>query len=49
MSVDEGGVARFQCQINGTPEANISWERNQVSLNASDSRYEDPEVLESST
>lgn len=39
MSVDEGGVARFQCQINGIPEANISWERNRVSLNTTDSRY----------
>lgn len=51
MSVDEGGVARFQCQINGIPEANISWERNRVSLNAADSRYnvtvQDTEVLES--
>ncbi|TWW65867.1 Immunoglobulin superfamily DCC subclass member 3, partial [Takifugu flavidus] len=39
MSVDEGGVARLQCQINGIPEANISWERNRVSLNTTDSRY----------
>lgn len=38
MSVDEGGVARFQCQINGIPEATISWERNRVSLNTTDSR-----------
>ncbi|KAM4539063.1 immunoglobulin superfamily DCC subclass member 3-like [Odontesthes bonariensis] len=39
MSVDEGGVARFQCQINGVPEARISWEKNRVPLNTSDSRY----------
>uniref|UniRef100_UPI0037E96B59 immunoglobulin superfamily DCC subclass member 3 n=1 Tax=Semicossyphus pulcher TaxID=241346 RepID=UPI0037E96B59 len=39
MSVDEGGVARFQCQINGVPEANITWERDRVPLNTSDNRY----------
>ncbi|MEQ2312198.1 Immunoglobulin superfamily DCC subclass member 3 [Ameca splendens] len=39
MSVDEGGVARFQCQINGVPEASISWEKDRGSLNTSDSRY----------
>uniref|UniRef100_A0A4W6CTS2 Immunoglobulin superfamily DCC subclass member 3 n=1 Tax=Lates calcarifer TaxID=8187 RepID=A0A4W6CTS2_LATCA len=39
MSVDEGGVARFQCQINGVPEANITWERDRVPLNTTDSRY----------
>ncbi|XP_074543384.1 immunoglobulin superfamily DCC subclass member 3 [Halichoeres trimaculatus] len=39
MSVDEGGVARFQCQINGVPEANITWERDRVALNTSDIRY----------
>ncbi|XP_042362968.1 immunoglobulin superfamily DCC subclass member 3 [Plectropomus leopardus] len=39
MSVDEGGVARFQCQINGVPEANITWERDRVSLNTIDNRY----------
>uniref|UniRef100_A0A8C6NXQ2 Uncharacterized protein n=1 Tax=Nothobranchius furzeri TaxID=105023 RepID=A0A8C6NXQ2_NOTFU len=39
MSVDEGGVARFQCQINGVPEARISWEKDRVALNTSDSRY----------
>ncbi|XP_072227205.1 immunoglobulin superfamily DCC subclass member 3 [Leuresthes tenuis] len=39
MSVDEGGVARFQCQINGVPEAKITWEKNRVPLNTSDSRY----------
>uniref|UniRef100_H3DR35 Si:ch211-57n23.4 n=1 Tax=Tetraodon nigroviridis TaxID=99883 RepID=H3DR35_TETNG len=39
MSVNEGGVARFQCQIDGIPEASISWERNRASLNTTDSRY----------
>ncbi|XP_013860305.1 immunoglobulin superfamily DCC subclass member 3 isoform X2 [Austrofundulus limnaeus] len=39
MSVDEGGVARFQCQINGIPEAKITWEKDRVALNISDSRY----------
>ncbi|KAK7898697.1 hypothetical protein WMY93_019550 [Mugilogobius chulae] len=32
MKVDEGGVARFQCQINGVPEANITWERDRYTL-----------------
>ncbi|KAL6099265.1 uncharacterized protein ACO6RY_01117 [Pungitius sinensis] len=39
MSVDEGGVARFQCQINGVPEANITWERDRVPLNTTNNRY----------
>ncbi|XP_055013593.1 immunoglobulin superfamily DCC subclass member 3 [Boleophthalmus pectinirostris] len=39
MKVDEGGVARFQCQINGVPEANITWERDRVALNTTDNRY----------
>ncbi|KAM8766250.1 immunoglobulin superfamily DCC subclass member 3, partial [Acanthopagrus schlegelii] len=39
MSVDEGGVARLQCEINGVPEANITWEKNRVPLNGGDSRY----------
>ncbi|XP_076158000.1 immunoglobulin superfamily DCC subclass member 3 [Alosa pseudoharengus] len=39
MSVNEGGVARFQCQVNGIPEANITWERDRVSVNTKDSRY----------
>ncbi|KAF3834443.1 hypothetical protein F7725_025647 [Dissostichus mawsoni] len=39
MSVDDGGVARFQCQINGVPEANISWERDREALNTTDNRY----------
>ncbi|XP_056142145.1 immunoglobulin superfamily DCC subclass member 3 [Lampris incognitus] len=39
MMVDEGGVARLTCQVNGIPEANITWERNRTSLNPEDSRY----------
>ncbi|XP_077363267.1 immunoglobulin superfamily DCC subclass member 3 isoform X2 [Festucalex cinctus] len=39
MAVDEGGVARFQCQINGIPEANITWEKDRAPLSTSDSRY----------
>uniref|UniRef100_A0AAY4E404 Immunoglobulin superfamily DCC subclass member 3 n=1 Tax=Denticeps clupeoides TaxID=299321 RepID=A0AAY4E404_9TELE len=39
MVVDEGGVARFQCQVNGIPEANITWERDRSSLSTKDSRY----------
>ncbi|XP_054619625.1 immunoglobulin superfamily DCC subclass member 3 isoform X2 [Dunckerocampus dactyliophorus] len=39
MTVDEGGVARFQCQINGIPEANITWERDRVPLSTNDNRY----------
>uniref|UniRef100_UPI003AABEAA8 immunoglobulin superfamily DCC subclass member 3 n=1 Tax=Centroberyx gerrardi TaxID=166262 RepID=UPI003AABEAA8 len=39
MVVDEGGVARFQCQINGVPEASITWEREQVPLSTSNNRY----------
>lgn len=38
MSVDEGGVARFQCQIDGVPEARITWEKGRVLLNTTDSR-----------
>ncbi|XP_077600148.1 immunoglobulin superfamily DCC subclass member 3 [Stigmatopora nigra] len=39
MAVDEGGVARFQCQINGIPEANITWEKDKIPLSTIDSRY----------
>ncbi|XP_075867852.1 immunoglobulin superfamily DCC subclass member 3 [Nelusetta ayraudi] len=39
MSVEEGGVARFQCEINGVPEANITWEKNRMLLNTTDNRY----------
>ncbi|XP_076863907.1 immunoglobulin superfamily DCC subclass member 3 [Brachyhypopomus gauderio] len=39
MSVEEGGVARFQCQVNGIPEASITWERDHVAIGTSDERY----------
>ncbi|XP_059837137.1 immunoglobulin superfamily DCC subclass member 3 [Hypanus sabinus] len=39
MSVQLGGVARFQCQINGVPKATITWELNRVPLNMKDNRY----------
>uniref|UniRef100_A0A3Q3DPY7 Immunoglobulin superfamily DCC subclass member 3-like n=1 Tax=Hippocampus comes TaxID=109280 RepID=A0A3Q3DPY7_HIPCM len=39
MVVDEGGVARFQCQISGIPEANITWEKDRVPLSTGDNRY----------
>uniref|UniRef100_A0A6Q2X857 Uncharacterized protein n=1 Tax=Esox lucius TaxID=8010 RepID=A0A6Q2X857_ESOLU len=39
MSVNEGGVARFQCQVNGVPEANITWERDRTPLSTTDNRY----------
>ncbi|XP_031432808.1 immunoglobulin superfamily DCC subclass member 3 [Clupea harengus] len=39
MAVDEGGVARFHCVVNGIPEASITWERNRTTLNTDDNRY----------
>ncbi|CAL8297099.1 unnamed protein product [Lota lota] len=39
MAVDEGGVARFQCEIMSIPEANITWERNHIQLSTSETRY----------
>uniref|UniRef100_A0A4W4H9X2 Immunoglobulin superfamily DCC subclass member 3 n=1 Tax=Electrophorus electricus TaxID=8005 RepID=A0A4W4H9X2_ELEEL len=39
MTVEEGGVARFQCQVNGIPEASITWERDHVAIGTSDERY----------
>ncbi|XP_019896358.2 immunoglobulin superfamily DCC subclass member 3-like isoform X2 [Esox lucius] len=38
MLVDEGGVARLTCQVNGIPEASISWEKNRTAVNADDNR-----------
>ncbi|KAM9405645.1 immunoglobulin superfamily DCC subclass member 3-like [Salvelinus alpinus] len=38
MSVDEGGVARLTCQVNGIPEASISWEKNRTAVNTDDNR-----------
>ncbi|CAB1320850.1 unnamed protein product [Coregonus sp. 'balchen'] len=39
MSVDDGGVARFKCQVNSVPEANITWERDRIPLSTTDNRY----------
>ncbi|KAL4597516.1 immunoglobulin superfamily DCC subclass member 3-like [Arapaima gigas] len=39
MAVDEGGVARFQCQVNGIPEADITWEKNRTMVNTQDTRF----------
>ncbi|XP_068425810.1 immunoglobulin superfamily DCC subclass member 3-like, partial [Clinocottus analis] len=37
--VDEGGVARLTCQVNGIPEANITWQRDRRPLSTEDPRY----------
>ncbi|XP_043932256.1 immunoglobulin superfamily DCC subclass member 3-like [Protopterus annectens] len=37
--VEEGGVARFQCQIHGLPEPVITWERNGTPVNTIYERY----------
>ncbi|XP_029139452.1 immunoglobulin superfamily DCC subclass member 3 [Protobothrops mucrosquamatus] len=39
MSVEEGGVARFQCLIQGVPEATITWEHNRTELSTEDYRF----------
>ncbi|XP_064415680.1 immunoglobulin superfamily DCC subclass member 3 [Latimeria chalumnae] len=39
MTVEEGGVARFQCLIRGIPEAVITWECNRTALQTEDQRY----------
>ncbi|ETE63018.1 Immunoglobulin superfamily DCC subclass member 3, partial [Ophiophagus hannah] len=39
MSVEEGGVARFQCLIQGVPEATITWEHNRTVLSTEDYRF----------
>uniref|UniRef100_A0A7M4F6R1 Immunoglobulin superfamily DCC subclass member 3 n=1 Tax=Crocodylus porosus TaxID=8502 RepID=A0A7M4F6R1_CROPO len=39
MAVEEGGVARFQCLIQGVPEATITWERNRTALPPDDPRF----------
>lgn len=35
---EEGGVARFQCQIHGLPKPLITWEKNRVPINTDDER-----------
>ncbi|XP_024917243.1 immunoglobulin superfamily DCC subclass member 3 [Cynoglossus semilaevis] len=39
VTVDEGGVARLTCQVNGIPEANITWQRDRRPLTTDDPRY----------
>ncbi|XP_031167177.1 immunoglobulin superfamily DCC subclass member 3-like [Sander lucioperca] len=39
VTVDEGGVARLTCQVNGIPEANITWQRDRLPLSTEDPRY----------
>uniref|UniRef100_A0A3B4YMT4 Ig-like domain-containing protein n=1 Tax=Seriola lalandi dorsalis TaxID=1841481 RepID=A0A3B4YMT4_SERLL len=39
VAVDEGGVARLTCQVNGIPEANITWQRDRQHLSTEDPRY----------
>ncbi|XP_054421651.1 immunoglobulin superfamily DCC subclass member 3 [Pteronotus mesoamericanus] len=36
---EEGGVARFQCQIHGLPKPLIMWEKNRVPIDTDDERY----------
>ncbi|KAM4581070.1 immunoglobulin superfamily DCC subclass member 3 [Odontesthes bonariensis] len=39
LAVDEGGVARLSCQVNGIPEASITWQRDRRPLSTADHRY----------
>ncbi|XP_033836468.1 immunoglobulin superfamily DCC subclass member 3-like [Periophthalmus magnuspinnatus] len=39
LVVPEGGMARLSCQVNGVPEANITWQRNRQALPTGDHRY----------
>uniref|UniRef100_A0A8D3DPQ2 Uncharacterized protein n=1 Tax=Scophthalmus maximus TaxID=52904 RepID=A0A8D3DPQ2_SCOMX len=39
VAVDEGGVARLTCQVNGIPEASITWQRDRRPLSTEDPRY----------
>ncbi|XP_028281027.1 immunoglobulin superfamily DCC subclass member 3 [Parambassis ranga] len=39
VAVNEGGVARLTCQVNGIPEANITWQRDRQPLRTIDPRY----------
>ncbi|GAB1294352.1 Immunoglobulin superfamily DCC subclass member 3 [Apodemus speciosus] len=36
---EEGGVARFQCQIHGLPKPLITWEKNRVPIDTDHERY----------
>uniref|UniRef100_A0A8C6VJK4 Immunoglobulin superfamily DCC subclass member 3 n=1 Tax=Naja naja TaxID=35670 RepID=A0A8C6VJK4_NAJNA len=37
--VEEGGVARFQCQIHGLPEPMIMWQKNHLPISTDNDRY----------
>ncbi|XP_039214801.1 immunoglobulin superfamily DCC subclass member 3 isoform X1 [Crotalus tigris] len=37
--VEEGGVARFQCQIHGLPEPMIMWQKNHLPISTDNNRY----------
>ncbi|XP_044301004.1 LOW QUALITY PROTEIN: immunoglobulin superfamily DCC subclass member 3 [Varanus komodoensis] len=37
--VEEGGVARFQCQIHGVPEPVIMWQKNHLPISTENDRY----------
>ncbi|XP_019359520.1 PREDICTED: immunoglobulin superfamily DCC subclass member 3 [Gavialis gangeticus] len=37
--VEEGGIARFQCQIHGLPEPVILWQKNRVPISRDNKRY----------
>ncbi|XP_013769049.1 immunoglobulin superfamily DCC subclass member 3-like [Pundamilia nyererei] len=39
MHVDVGGVARLTCQVNGIPEAKITWQKDRCSLSTDNHRY----------
>ncbi|XP_061737833.1 immunoglobulin superfamily DCC subclass member 3-like isoform X2 [Nerophis ophidion] len=39
MAVDEGGVARLTCRVNGIPEADITWQKDRRPLSTQDHRY----------
>lgn len=39
MAVGEGGVARLTCQINGIPEAKITWQKDRQPLSTKDPRW----------
>ncbi|KAF6130472.1 immunoglobulin superfamily DCC subclass member 3 [Phyllostomus discolor] len=39
VSGEEGGVARFQCQIHGLPKPLIMWEKNRVPIDTDNERY----------
>ncbi|KAK5613013.1 hypothetical protein CRENBAI_003025 [Crenichthys baileyi] len=39
LAVDERGVARLSCQVNGIPEAHITWQKDRHPLSTADPRY----------